>query len=94
MPSFIPIEIKTTYEQICDLKHIAGITRKAIAIQNQSSTIIWIRVGENDDSYKQEFAFLPNTVAFFDYTGDLLKNKVYIKGEDAFIGRRVIVSLW
>jgi outer membrane receptor for Fe3+-dicitrate len=94
MPSFIPDAVNVTYDVVCDLKLVAGITRKSISVQNQSNSIVWIRVGEETDVYKQEFAFLPNFATFFDYASDLLRNKIYIKAESAFSGRKVIISFW
>ena len=94
MPSFIPDGCDTTYQLVCDLKQVPGITRKAISVQNQAAGIVWIRIGEETDAYKQEFAFLPNFAQFFDYSADLLRNKIYIKAEAAFTGRKVVISLW
>jgi hypothetical protein len=94
MPSFVIDGCDTSYQLVCDLKEVPGISRRAISVQNQATGIVWIRVGEADNAYVQEFAFLPNFAQFFDYSSDLLRNKIYIKAEAAFTGRKVVISLW
>ena len=94
MPSFVPNAITTSYVLLAIPNSISGISRRAISVQNQSNTIVWIQFGDSADPLKQEFAFLYNCVVAMDYSSDLIRKNIYIKSEELISDRSVVVSFW
>lgn len=94
MPSYLFNNVPDTYQLVCDLKEVRGISRRGLSVQSNASRVVWIRIGEPTDTYMQEFAFLPNIAVLLDYASDLLKYKVYIRAEMPIQNRTVIVTFW
>lgn len=95
MPSYVLNNITTSYQLLVDINTVPQIGRKCMHVQNQSQTIVWVRIGDENQDGAQELAFLFNMAIAFDFLN--LKNhirNIYVKAEAPVTQPRVILTFW